>query len=160
MSQRFSDHSKQLTRALERANDRAWRAVEVALAGRSWWDACKLTLRAVDADTGKGMPGVSFQMLSPTAESGGVVVGDNVGADQKKQEKELAALLAECASEHAKQARYLFFTGELHLLRNEFAEADQQFTAAMKASLTSTDRLKLESRPAMRLAVMNSSISG
>ena len=35
-------------------------------------DPCKLTIRAVDADTGKGIPGVSFEMLSPTAESGGL----------------------------------------------------------------------------------------
>jgi hypothetical protein len=52
-------------------------------------DACKLTLRAVDADTGKGIPGVSFEMLSPTAESGGAVVGDNLGLDRKKQGEEL-----------------------------------------------------------------------
>jgi hypothetical protein len=51
--------------------------------------ACKLTLRAVDADTGKGIPGVSFEMLSPTAESGGAVVGDNLGADRKKQGEEV-----------------------------------------------------------------------
>lgn len=51
-------------------------------------DACKLTLRAVDADTGKGIPGVAFEMLSQTAESGGAVVGDNLGVDRKKQGKE------------------------------------------------------------------------
>ncbi len=44
LHQRFSDHSKRLTRALERSSDRAWRAVEVALAGTSWWDRCKLVL--------------------------------------------------------------------------------------------------------------------
>src|SRR5262245_50322025 len=52
-------------------------------------DACKLTLRAVDAGTGKGIPGVGFEMLSPTAESGGAVVGDNLGADRKKQGEEV-----------------------------------------------------------------------
>ncbi|HWB14443.1 MAG TPA: hypothetical protein VG826_34775 [Pirellulales bacterium] len=51
-------------------------------------DACKLTLRAID-ETGKGIPGVSFQMLSQTAESGGAVVGDNLGADHKKQGEEV-----------------------------------------------------------------------
>lgn len=51
-------------------------------------DACKLTLRAVDADTGKGIPGVAFEMLSPTAESGGSVVGDNIGVNRKKQGEE------------------------------------------------------------------------
>lgn len=38
-------------------------------------DACKLTLRAVDAASGQGIPGVSFSMESQTGESGGVVVG-------------------------------------------------------------------------------------
>src|SRR5437016_5940249 len=32
-----SDHSRKLPAALGRANERAWRAVEVALAGDSWW---------------------------------------------------------------------------------------------------------------------------
>src|SRR6266542_3421677 len=32
--QRFVDHSSRLTRALERSSARAWRAVEVALAGQ------------------------------------------------------------------------------------------------------------------------------
>jgi serine/threonine protein kinase len=44
LCQRFTDQSKRLGRALQRANDRAWRAVEVALAGRSWWDRCKVAL--------------------------------------------------------------------------------------------------------------------
>jgi len=52
-------------------------------------DACKLTLRAVEADTGKGIPGVSFEMLSPTAESGGAVIGDNLGVDRFKHRKEV-----------------------------------------------------------------------
>jgi hypothetical protein len=51
-------------------------------------DACQLTLRAVD-ENGKGIPGVSFQMLSPTAESGGAVIGDNLGVDRKKQGEEV-----------------------------------------------------------------------
>jgi serine/threonine protein kinase/HEAT repeat protein len=48
LAQRFTDHSKTLTRALDRAADRAWRAVEVALAGRSWWDRCQLALRSAE----------------------------------------------------------------------------------------------------------------
>jgi hypothetical protein len=51
-------------------------------------DSCKLTIRAVDADTSEGIPGVSFQMLSQTAESGGAVIGDNLGVDRKKQGEE------------------------------------------------------------------------
>ncbi len=40
----FSDHSQQLTEAVQRANDRAWRALEIALAGDSWWARIKGTL--------------------------------------------------------------------------------------------------------------------
>jgi serine/threonine protein kinase len=35
------DHSLRVTRALHTANDRAWRALELALAGDSWWDRFK-----------------------------------------------------------------------------------------------------------------------
>src|SRR6185503_18631248 len=45
---RFGDHSGRLTRALERAQDRAWRTVELALAGSSWWGRCKGLLAAGD----------------------------------------------------------------------------------------------------------------
>ena len=34
---RFSDQSQRLTTALQRANDRAWKALEIALAGESLW---------------------------------------------------------------------------------------------------------------------------
>jgi hypothetical protein len=53
-------------------------------------DACKLVLRAVDADTGKPMPGVSFVTESETAEDWGIAItGDNLGANRKKQGEEL-----------------------------------------------------------------------
>jgi hypothetical protein len=41
LSERFTDHSQKLTRALSHANERAWRTLEVALAGDSWWDRVK-----------------------------------------------------------------------------------------------------------------------
>src|SRR4051812_44599178 len=44
LRQRFTDHSQRLTRALQTANDRTWRALEVALAGDSWWERCKVRL--------------------------------------------------------------------------------------------------------------------
>lgn len=37
LSERFVDHSQRLTVALHRSNDRAWRTLEIALAGDSWW---------------------------------------------------------------------------------------------------------------------------
>jgi uracil-DNA glycosylase family 4 len=41
---RFVDHSTRLTEALGQSNERAWRALEVALAGDSLWERCKLVL--------------------------------------------------------------------------------------------------------------------
>src|SRR5439155_13183933 len=44
----FTDHSQRLLEALRHANERAWRALEVALAGDSTWDRCKLVLASGD----------------------------------------------------------------------------------------------------------------
>ena len=53
-------------------------------------DACKLTLRAVNVDTGQGIPGVCFVTESLTAEDWGIAIyGDNLGANHKKQWNEL-----------------------------------------------------------------------
>jgi hypothetical protein len=41
---RFTDHSQRLLVALQRANERAWRALEIALVGDSWWDRIKVSL--------------------------------------------------------------------------------------------------------------------
>ena len=40
----FTDHSQRLTNALQNANDRAWKAFEVALAGESLLERCKVAL--------------------------------------------------------------------------------------------------------------------
>src|SRR5690348_13742480 len=49
LGSRFHDHSQALSQALKRANDRAWRAVELALAGTSWWEQARARLaRAED----------------------------------------------------------------------------------------------------------------
>jgi serine/threonine protein kinase len=37
LSDRFSDHGKQLLKALDRSNRRAWRSLEIALTGESFW---------------------------------------------------------------------------------------------------------------------------
>lgn len=37
LGRHFTDHSQRLTLAFRNANDRAWRAVEIALQGESWW---------------------------------------------------------------------------------------------------------------------------
>jgi hypothetical protein len=42
LTERFTDHSQRLTAALWGANEKAWKALEVSLAGDSLWDHCKL----------------------------------------------------------------------------------------------------------------------
>src|SRR4051794_155730 len=41
LDRHFSDSAQQLDKALRVANDRAWRSLELALAGTSLWDNCK-----------------------------------------------------------------------------------------------------------------------
>jgi WD40 repeat protein len=38
LTERFSDHSQRLTAALNHANERAWKALEISLAGESLWE--------------------------------------------------------------------------------------------------------------------------
>lgn len=45
---RFTDHSQRLTRALTHANDRAWKALEISLAGETWWQRCKVRLASAE----------------------------------------------------------------------------------------------------------------
>jgi hypothetical protein len=45
LAARFFDQSQKLNVALGRATDRAWRALELALAGDSWWDRVSASLR-------------------------------------------------------------------------------------------------------------------
>ena len=49
LTARFVDHSKRLTEALEASNKRAWKSLEIALAGDGFWERCKvLVARAED----------------------------------------------------------------------------------------------------------------
>jgi hypothetical protein len=48
LARHFTDHSEKLFRALQTANERAWKAFEFALAGDSWWERCKLVLSSRD----------------------------------------------------------------------------------------------------------------
>jgi serine/threonine protein kinase len=45
----FTDHSEKVNRALDRSGDRAWRALEMALAGESWWGRCTAFLVPAEA---------------------------------------------------------------------------------------------------------------
>jgi hypothetical protein len=44
LKDRFTDNSQRLTDALKKASERAWKALELALAGDSWWDRAKVLL--------------------------------------------------------------------------------------------------------------------
>src|SRR5262245_27059838 len=44
LGSRFTDHSGKMTEALNRSSTNAWRALELSLAGDSWWDKVKLSL--------------------------------------------------------------------------------------------------------------------
>ena len=48
LSKRFADHSQVLMEALQQSNEKAWRALEVALAGDSLWDRVKLVFTSGD----------------------------------------------------------------------------------------------------------------
>lgn len=48
LGERFKDHSLRLEGALGKASERAWRCLEVALAGDSFWDSCKSLLTPKD----------------------------------------------------------------------------------------------------------------
>jgi tetratricopeptide (TPR) repeat protein len=44
LTKRYTDHSQKLTQALRTANERAWKAFEIALGGQSLWDRFKVAL--------------------------------------------------------------------------------------------------------------------
>src|SRR5437868_2755922 len=44
LTERFTDHSQRLTKALHSSNQNAWKALEIALAGESLWDRCKVLI--------------------------------------------------------------------------------------------------------------------
>jgi hypothetical protein len=49
LTERFIDHSHRLTDTLRQANDNAWKALEIALAGDSLWERCQAAVaRAED----------------------------------------------------------------------------------------------------------------
>ena len=46
---RFTDQSLRLNEALQRANERAWKSLEIALAGESLWERCQVALARGEA---------------------------------------------------------------------------------------------------------------
>lgn len=66
LGSRFIDHSGKLTEALGRATDSAWRALELALAGDSWWDRIKATLARREDQVFREQVG-AFLRMTPLA---------------------------------------------------------------------------------------------
>jgi WD40 repeat protein len=62
-----TDHSGRLTEALRRANERAWRALELALAGETFWERCKLLAARAD-DKAFGLQVRAFLDAAPLPE--------------------------------------------------------------------------------------------
>lgn len=52
VERRFTDHSQALPKAIARANDRAWQALAVALAGDGWFDSIKVFFTASGDEKG------------------------------------------------------------------------------------------------------------
>src|SRR5438128_2613502 len=50
LANRFTDHGQRLTLALQQANDRAWKALEIALAGDFLWERVKSAVAASAED--------------------------------------------------------------------------------------------------------------
>jgi hypothetical protein len=63
---RFTDHSENLSNALDRATANAWRALETALAGDSWWDKIKTTLARKEDQSFREQVG-AFLRITPLA---------------------------------------------------------------------------------------------
>src|SRR5262249_34439121 len=64
LGNRFTDHSARLNDALGRANEGAWRALELALAGDSWWDRVKVTLARREDQVFRVPVGASLPMAA------------------------------------------------------------------------------------------------
>ncbi len=69
LTRHFTDHSKKLTEALETANERAWKALEIALAGESFWDRCQVVL-ASNEDKAFGRQVRAFLDANPLSADG------------------------------------------------------------------------------------------
>src|SRR5262245_1652989 len=48
LTRHFTDQSARLTEAMKRTHERSWKALEVALAGDSLWDRCKLVFTSAE----------------------------------------------------------------------------------------------------------------
>ncbi len=68
LTERFTDHSQRLTKALQSANERSWKALEVALAGDSLWERCKTALASAE-DRAFREQVRAFLDISPLAKS-------------------------------------------------------------------------------------------
>jgi hypothetical protein len=65
----FRDHSQRLTLALTAANERAWRALELSLAGESWWERVRRVLASSEQRAFREQVR-TFLQATPLAEHG------------------------------------------------------------------------------------------
>jgi hypothetical protein len=66
LGNRFTDHSARLNEALQRATSNSWRALELALAGDSWWDKVKVSLARREDQAFREQVG-AFLRMTPLA---------------------------------------------------------------------------------------------
>jgi uracil-DNA glycosylase family 4 len=103
LTRHFTDHSQRLGEALRLTNDRAWKALEVALAGESLWDRCKLMLASTE-DKAFREQVRPFLDACPMAEMQGKAAYRQACLDELRTARK-AGLLAEGKLEPAALAR-------------------------------------------------------
>lgn len=136
LRERFSDHGQRLENALHESGDRAWRCLEVALAGSSWWQSCKSLLspreetslaRHVQAFLDKvpaaDLPGDATKFRKDclaelrSARKVGLVPGHHVGLDVLAEEVRTFAGYADPRKRLAEQHRQI--AGVADVLRGQ-----------------------------------------
>jgi hypothetical protein len=73
LSSRFTDHGAKLLKALQKANERAWCALELALAGDSHWGRWKARLTPVEDQDLKQKIRAFLSTLPMATENDGIV---------------------------------------------------------------------------------------
>ncbi|WP_439631566.1 hypothetical protein [Gemmata sp.] len=65
LADRYTDHSTRLLDTLKAANAQAWTAVEIALAGASWWDRAKRAVASGDQTGFRGQVQAFLEAVAP-----------------------------------------------------------------------------------------------
>jgi hypothetical protein len=89
LTERFTDHSQRLARALRQANDNAWKALEIALAGDSLWERCKAAVARAE-DRAFAQQVRAFLDATPLPELAGKTPGGDRGSCPSARPSRLA----------------------------------------------------------------------